>query len=207
MRRAPTRRLNVAAPTSSMRPLGDGRGAVAIEFALILPLLVMLLFGVTTAGISLTHAIGLSNAVRESARFGATAHPGDANLPWGTAQWDTWANDVIARVRGTQFDDGTSASSSDTSICVDMYKVGSGALVGSQHCSQGRAGSPTLDSGSAPTVDSGNITSGTCVVRVWAARKFEINLVVAPVNAGTITRTAVARFDLRRDEECTNATP
>ena len=57
------------------RALGhaDERGAVAVEFALVLPLLVMLLLGIATTGLSYTHAIGVTNAVREGARFGATA--------------------------------------------------------------------------------------------------------------------------------------
>ncbi len=50
----------------------DERGAVAVEFALVLPVLVMLLLGITTAGLSYSHAIGLTNAVREGSRFGAT---------------------------------------------------------------------------------------------------------------------------------------
>ena len=86
------------------------RGAVAVEFALVLPLLVMLLLGIATAGLSYTRAIGVTNAVREGARFAATA---DASVP------ATWSSDVISRVRATQFDD----PSLDTEICVQLWKT------------------------------------------------------------------------------------
>ena len=39
-------------------------GAVAVEFALVLPVLVMLLLGVTTTGISYSHAIGAASAAK-----------------------------------------------------------------------------------------------------------------------------------------------
>jgi len=169
-----------------------------VELALVLPILLMLLFGLTTAGISMTNAIGLSNAVREGSRFGATAHPNNASLPFSNAQWDTWAADTIARVRGTQFDDTSSA----TAVCVDMYKVGTGTIGGSQHCNQGNGSvSPALDATKAPAVTTG-IANGTCVVRVWSARPFEINLVVAPVKAGYVRRNSVAQYELRVTEEC-----
>jgi Flp pilus assembly protein TadG len=179
------------------------RGAVAVEFAVVLPVLVMLLFGITTSGISLTHAIGLSNAVREGARFGATAHPSNAELKDFTPSlWTQWGNDTIARVRGTQFDDATDSTSS-TAVCVDMYKVGTGTLNGSLTCSQGNGTvQPALDASRAPAVSTSNIAAGTCVVRVWSARPFEINLVVAPVKVGQIRRSNVARFELRDTETC-----
>ncbi len=174
-------------------------GAVAVEFALILPVLLMLLFGITTAGISFTHAIGLSNAVREGSRFGATDHPGGAPFPFTAAQWDTWGTDTIARVRGTQFDD----TSVTTAVCVDMLKVGNGTLAGSFKCHQGNGSvQPPLDASRAPAVSTADIAAGTCVVRVWSARPFEINLVVVPVRAGYVRRNAVARFELRNTETC-----
>jgi Flp pilus assembly protein TadG len=178
------------------------RGAVAVEFAIIVPVLVMLLFGITTGGISLTHAIGLSNAVREGARFGATDHPSSAKLPFSTAQWNEWGSDTIARVRGTQFDDATDGTST-TAVCVDMYKVGTGTVSGSAMCNQGQGlVQPALDASLAPAVNTSNIASGTCVVRVWAARNFDVNLVVAPIQAGKIKRSSVARYELRDTEKC-----
>jgi Flp pilus assembly protein TadG len=62
------------------------RGASLVEFALILPLLMMLMMGITTGGISLNRDISLNNAAREGARYGAT-------LPIGN-DMTAWLNDV-----------------------------------------------------------------------------------------------------------------
>lgn len=44
-------------------------GAVAVEFALVVPLLVVLLFGIIDIGIVLTQQLSLSNSARQAARF------------------------------------------------------------------------------------------------------------------------------------------
>ena len=46
---------------------------MAVEFALIFPLLAMLMMGIVTGGLSYSNALGVQNAVREGARYGATA--------------------------------------------------------------------------------------------------------------------------------------
>jgi hypothetical protein len=48
---------------------GD-EGASAVEFALVLPLLVMLAFGIISFGLYFAGLLGLSNATREAARYG-----------------------------------------------------------------------------------------------------------------------------------------
>ncbi len=90
------------------------RGAVAVEFALVAPILIMLLIGTATSGVSYSRALGVTNAVREGARFGATA---DASVVPST-----WTTDVIARVRDTQFDDF--GSPPHTAVCVQLIKNG-----------------------------------------------------------------------------------
>ena len=158
------------------------RGAVAVEFALVLPVLVMLLLGVTTTGISYSHAIGAASAVREGSRYGATA---DASVP------ATWATDVIKRVRGTQFDDPTS----ETAVCVQLWKKGTGSLGGS--CSQGTVSPnltlPTTET-ARPTVPT-ELAVGACVVRVVAARNFTINIAIAPAWNKVNVNSSVARYE------------
>jgi Flp pilus assembly protein TadG len=168
----------------------EARGATAVEFALLLPVLVMLLLGILTSGLTYSRGISLSNAVREGARFGAT---GDATTA------GTWATDVISRVRTTQIDDSTSSSTSSTAICVQLWKVssaGGAAVTGSLVCDQGNFGSPALavSNSSFPAVPSG-MTTGTCVVQVLAARKFKILLGVFPSISSTMYRGAVARYE------------
>ncbi|MFL6139669.1 MAG: TadE/TadG family type IV pilus assembly protein [Frankiaceae bacterium] len=50
---------------------GDG-GAAAVEFALILPVFLTLVFGLISAGLAYFHKIGLTQDVRESGRYAAT---------------------------------------------------------------------------------------------------------------------------------------
>ena len=57
---------------------GADRGAVAVEFALILPILVMILFGIIEFGFVLAQKAALSSAVREGARYGSVNIYADA---------------------------------------------------------------------------------------------------------------------------------
>lgn len=154
------------------------RGAVAVEFALILPLLAMLLLGTITAGLAYSHGLGLTNGVREGARFAATT-----KYPAATGNW---ANDVLTRTRQLQFDD----PSSETKICVDLYKQGTGFLV--QQCN----GVSTTPAASPPvlTVPAGTAT-GSCLVRVWAARPFSVNTVIVNFSGKLMSRQSVAVYE------------
>jgi Flp pilus assembly protein TadG len=160
------------------------RGAVAVEFALVLPILVMLLLGTVTGGLAYSQSIGVTNAVREAARFGASADASSAS----------WASDVIARVRATQFDD--LSATPETAVCVQLYNQGSGPVQSS--CDQGDGSvSPALtiaDTASVPKVPA-YIPSGTCVVRVVAARNFTIITGMAPMFESTAVRGSVARYE------------
>lgn len=48
------------------------RAAALVELAIALPLIVMLVVGMVSAGIAYNHQLGLSHAARDSGRFGAT---------------------------------------------------------------------------------------------------------------------------------------
>ena len=52
------------------RPFGQ-RGQAMVEFALVLPLLLIVLFAVVDFGVGLTRWIAITNAAREGARLGA----------------------------------------------------------------------------------------------------------------------------------------
>jgi Flp pilus assembly pilin Flp len=145
------------------------RGTAAVEFALIVPLLVMLLLGIVTVGITYSRANGLSNAVREGSRFGATADA--SSLVAGQ-----WAADTIGQVRATQFDD----PATETTVCVQLWKIGSGPIASTGSCDR-PSGAPALAVPSTatdnPRVPSG--PAGSCVVRIVAAREFTIDIGLA----------------------------
>jgi Flp pilus assembly protein TadG len=50
----------------------DDDGANAVEFALVLPILLVLVFGIMWGGIAFEQNLAISHAAREGARFGAT---------------------------------------------------------------------------------------------------------------------------------------
>jgi Flp pilus assembly protein TadG len=151
------------------------QGAVAVEFALVAPLLIALLLGTVTAGLSYSRSLGVTNAVREGARFGASS---DTSASWPT--------DVIARVRQTQFDD----PSSETSVCVEFFNSGVKDSTKSDCDAAGGPGVSASDLSAYPIP-----TGTTCVVRVVAARKFTINAVMVPLYSGTMVRGSVARYE------------
>jgi Flp pilus assembly protein TadG len=177
-------RRRVSLRPSSARLRVD-RGAAAVELALVLPLLVSLVLGMVTGGLSYSNAIGVQDAVREGARFGATA---DASSV-------TWASDVITQVRATQFDDGTTAALSGTSVCVQLFKTP--GTVSRSLCSVGGRSGPALSISSsgtdAPAVPP-TLPAGACVVRVVAARRFTVNIAVTRWS-GTLTRSATAAYE------------
>lgn len=59
---------------------GRDRGAVAVEMALVTPILVMLVFGIIQFGIVFAQKLALSNAAREAARAGTVAVNDSARL-------------------------------------------------------------------------------------------------------------------------------
>lgn len=208
-------RRRCAAPRGRAR---QEKGAVAVEFALVFPLLVMLLLGTTTAGLAYSRAVGLANATREGARFGSTADacggassspPCSTSLPGGSA----WADDTIRRVRATQFDDAGTEVDSSTTICVQLFKkTGSttaGGVTGTEivtwTCSVGGDGAPTVTTpataNDAPKVPT-EAPDGACVVRIVTARYFTISAVLANWTRTNMSRS-VARYERTdRVEQC-----
>jgi Flp pilus assembly protein TadG len=75
------------------RATGD-EGAVIVEFALLLPVFMMLILGMFTGGVAYNHKLEITNAAREGARYGATVPVAQCN---GSAcGGQTWAQLVRA---------------------------------------------------------------------------------------------------------------
>src|SRR5207302_10603909 len=60
------------AVTRRRAPRADDRGAVLVEFALVFPILAMLLFGVISAGLAWNQHLALAQGARLGGRYGAT---------------------------------------------------------------------------------------------------------------------------------------
>ena len=123
------------------------RGASLVEFALILPIVVVLMIGIVTGGIGLNRNISLNNSAREAARYGATLPVNGDMTAWLNA-----VKDVAITAATGELDDGEAGRT----VCVAfVYPDG---------------GSPTdqttrleLDAAGVVTITTGNVNN-TCVI-------------------------------------------
>jgi Flp pilus assembly protein TadG len=94
---------------------GGERGAALVEFALILPLLAMIVFGSLTAGLAYQEKQDLLQIAREGARYGAT-------LPSGTTGWATAIQSLV--------EDRSTENIAPGDICVALVTGSDGTLAG-----------------------------------------------------------------------------
>jgi len=120
------------------RPLRDSeRGAAAVEFALVLPVLMALMFGIIECGLAFAQTSSLANGARQGARYGVvnllTTHTCGgiiAQVRNGAATAGLAAKDVAVTVQlnsgaplsGCQVAAGASTPSSATTPCTDPTK-------------------------------------------------------------------------------------
>ena len=141
------------------RPGRGERGASAVEFAIVVPLLLTIVFGVITTGMAFSDHLSATNAVREGARYGAAA---DISVP------ATWTASVKDRVQEVYFNGGAAAPTDDQ-ICVRLVKADATTHTESLGANCGTAPAP-------PT----NMAAGSCAVLVWMRRPATIKLLVIP---------------------------
>lgn len=158
----------------------DQRGAAAVEFALVVPILIMLLIGVVTTAMTYSDHLSATNAVREGARYGAAADVSSSS----------WATSVRDRVKQVYFNSGVTVT--DSQICVRLVTA------------DGTTATETLgtDCGTAPTVPSG-MAAGSCAVLVWMQRPETIDLIVAPRLQFNISADSVAYYGRQVPPTCT----
>jgi Flp pilus assembly protein TadG len=157
------------------------RGAAAVEFALIVPILILLLIGLVTTAMTYSDHLSATNAVREGARYGAAADVSSSG----------WAASVRDRVRQVYFNAGATVPT-DAQICVRLVHAdGTTATeaIGTQ-C------------GTAPSLPS-SMATGSCAVLVWMQRPETIDLVVAPSLNFTIKAKSVAYYGREAAPTCT----
>jgi Flp pilus assembly protein TadG len=106
------------------------QGSNAVEFALVLPMLLILVLGMLWGGLAFNTQLSLTQAAREGARFGATlAYPADGD----------WLGQVEERVlTSIQGQVGSSASSW---VCIRAFDE-NGNLLGSRAAGPGDASDP-----------------------------------------------------------------
>lgn len=97
-----------------MRELGlasDDKGAALIELAIVLPMILMLIVGMVSAGIAYNHQLALSHAAREGGRFAAT-------LPISNyASTDAWL-DAVAQAVGDDATGTLGAGAPGRYVCI-----------------------------------------------------------------------------------------
>ena len=141
------------------------RGAAAVEFALVVPLLAMLLIGVVTVAVTYNKKIALANGVREAARVGATLPSGSS---WGTS------------VKG-QFDAAFAEDAADITFCARLRKVGVVTPV------------QTVGTGCGTEPAAASSATG-CYVTVWATKPASMDWVLGR-SSFTLTDQSVAVYD------------
>jgi Flp pilus assembly protein TadG len=72
----------------------DEGGAAAVEFALLLPLIVLLLFGIIEFGLAFNTRIQATNAAREGARMAVVGIDNWADIGGGTTFWQAVQQDA-----------------------------------------------------------------------------------------------------------------
>jgi Flp pilus assembly protein TadG len=104
------------------RARGDD-GAALVEFVLVVPLFIILILGMVTAGIVYNHKLDMTHAAREGARYGATI-PIDQCTPTSVCDGMGWAQLVQSIVVDRSDGDVTQAQ-----VCVALV-TGTGTVVG-----------------------------------------------------------------------------
>lgn len=149
-------------------------GAVAVEFALVLPLLLALLMGIVTAGLGYNRVLGIADGVRGGARFGATT-VNDGS--WGsTVQQQTMALTALNIA-------GQTVVVTSSMVCAQLVRAPA-IPVQSSSCAL-----TTL-----PPADPPGVAAGTCLVKVWAEIPVEFNLILDHYTP-TVQRQSVTLYE------------
>lgn len=130
-----------------------------------LPMLVMLLLGITTMGLAYSDHLAVTNAVREGARAGAA-------LNFDPATPSSWADAVQTRVVQTYFNPG---SFNTPQVCVQLTDS-----TGSTIYSSPSAGNQTSTCGTTVPATPSSVPTGTCLVKVWAKNPESVTLGIFP---------------------------
>lgn len=178
----------------------DDRGAAAVEFALLIPIFVMLTFGMLTAGIAFWHNIAITQGARDAARLGATypigTDPNEKPMP----DWLQMVANVAATEAGWDITGGadtTNLDLDDLDIAGEDGFVCVAFVAGSVSGSSGLT-SDTLYLGRVGR-EPGGVTSGQCYadgrdedrVQVRVHREADFNVVFFGTTWDLETRSSI----------------
>lgn len=162
------------------RPTDRERGAALIEFVLLVPLFVILIMGMLTAGIVYNHKLDLVHAAREGARYGA-AMPQLQCTPTAKCGGKTWAQLVQSLVAARSDGDVTTSQ-----VCVALVQGSSGTPAN---------GTFTTKTDGTRCYDDGNADIGFRVQVRIVRTNDSINAAFFTVPV-TLTSNATAKFEL-----------
>ena len=171
------------------RSLRDDDGANAVEFALVLPILVVLVFGIFTVGMAFNLKLVSNHAARDAARFGATLPFEDDGSGGMAREWFVDVRDRAVEAGEGHYGDTTGASfagADGAAICV-------GYNDGTDWRSYTWTGSTETDATSACYAE--DLTGER--VQVHLQHDAAYNIVFLPPSTLTLTSEAVARFEDR----------
>jgi TadE-like protein len=150
-------------------------GAVALEFALLAPLLFALLFGIITAGLGYNNVLGVADGVHEGARFGAT-----------TLSSPSWATTVQQQTIDLTYLNVSGRSVVTTEmVCAQLVKAPTPVWTSS--CD------PLLLA--KPPEDPAGVAAGTCLVKVWAQIPVTLTFVLIPTQTIQVHRQSVTLYE------------
>lgn len=166
------------------RPCDSDRGAAAVEFVLVLPLFLMLVFGTVSAGFAFERWLNVIQAARETARFAATLP-----VPPSPGTIDDWFTEVGAVAVETAGIDP--ADSGSYFICIRFVNdVGPALAPATQLRTWG-----SLSTAGATCTSS---TAGDNRVEVVIRRSVDFGLVIAPPNVSLpVQGSNTSRFEPR----------
>lgn len=163
----------------------DDRGATLVEFALIAPILFMLLFGIITGGLAYNRSLAISHSADQTSRYAAT-------LPLDTyPSVDKWLDAVHERVMATS-EGELSPSTQGRSICVAWVGADAEGVQATRRRMEGDSGGAKYSS--EPCWNDG-LGNDERRVQVWLSRPDRIELIVSDVDV-TLSRKVVARSEV-----------
>ncbi len=159
-------------------------GAALVEFTLIVPVFLMIVFGVFSGGLAYSHKLDVVSGVREGARYGA-ALPQAQCTPTSNCGGKTWAQLVQSVVVQRS---GSILSSSQ--VCVALVSGAGGTVVGGAN----QSSFTTQPDGTSPCYNDGTDDIGTRIQVSGQRTGDHITAVLFSIPI-TESSSATARFE------------